>query len=135
MRQEFKAKVQQLHNIIAEFGYDMDSTLLVFAVYKKGQVGKGKPLHYIVVDGNTRVAAVSTIDSISSLPCRVMEIDEGMYSYFYFYFVSTLVFCFYFYFCFCFVFIFLFCFCFSISFLLFDFVFIFRFCFYFSILF
>lgn len=59
-------------------GYDEDSSLLVFVVYKKGKKGQGAPLHYIIIDGNIRLRAVAEMDEVESVPCRVISLEEGI---------------------------------------------------------
>jgi hypothetical protein len=66
-----------MRKVILDVGYDQDSCILIIAFYKVGERGTGTPSRYVILDGNTRVSAVMDIPSIDTLPCRMIELEEG----------------------------------------------------------
>jgi hypothetical protein len=66
-----------MRKVILDVGYDQDSCILIIAFYKVDERSTDTPSRYVILDGNTRVSAVMDISSIDTLPCRMVELEEG----------------------------------------------------------
>lgn len=62
---------------IKDYGYIDTEFLIVLAIGTKLKDGSWKVSKYIVYDGNTRLLAVQDIETVTTLPCKVIYATEG----------------------------------------------------------
>lgn len=69
--------VTQLVGLMQKVGYDADQPMFGYKVYPKGELGKGKPVKYQVLEGDHRTEASVRTPSVKLVYWQFFCVEEG----------------------------------------------------------